>query len=383
MDKRWFLLLGLAGALSCERPRPTTPSVVFDPECDDWGCGGNTPIVNNYPLRALHLGGERNAEGFSLEPELVGRDGARDGVVLDILEGGELVGRDSSGGRILRTRDELLGRSFQLHGPGEDGAMRSWTITIGEMAMVGLFPEPVGDPQYAYTFAYELKITPDATKQKPFLCPEREPWLRGGYGKCPHNKLGKSCPASLGDRERLDWSAEGNYAVLLRGETYDARTASVVPREDAQSWFNIACSGTALSKMKLLGYDPSPDPTSPNTRPTSPAQRQATLKMLTARYCSGRPEKAFTVEGQPLRWQNSGSWFAPLERSPGVGEVEAVWNKDGAVCLNQPRRHADDVEPIDRANVEAVCGTAPPPCAPVPAFGEVPDGAEWITAESR
>lgn len=381
MDKRWFLLLGLAGALSCKPLKTATPSFLIDPECDEWSCGGNTPIVNTYPLRALHLRGERNAQGFSIDPTLVSRDGARDGFVLDILEGGELVGREVGGDRLLRTRDELQGRSFQLRGPGGGGTTRTWTITIGEMARVGLFPKPIGNPLRSYTFAYELKITP-AAAQTPFLCPERKPWLRVGW-KCPENRMGLPCPSTVDDQKVSAWPAASQYAVLLRGETYDPKTAEVTPIADPGSWFNIACSGTALSKMKLLGYDPTPDPANPNTRPTSPAQRQATLKMITARYCSTRPDKAFTQEGQPLLWQNTGGWFAPPERPADVGEVEALWNEHGAVCLNQPRRHAAPVDPISRAKVVEICGTAPPPCAPVPAFDVAPTGGEWITAESK
>src|SRR6185436_5096972 len=82
-------------------------------------------------------------------------------------------------------------------------------------------------------------------------------------------------------------------AVLVIGELYDPRSAEVelrIPRPGR--WLNVACAGGALSKMRLMGLDP--------TRPSSsPDERQATLKMITAKYCG---TTSYTENGVPLFW---------------------------------------------------------------------------------
>jgi len=88
-------------------------------------------------------------------------------------------------------------------------------------------------------------------------------------------------------------------------------------------WFNIGCEGHTLSKLRLTR----------NTIHTAPSWKnvQAAFKMLSGDYCgTGR---AFTVDGQPLVWQDRGGmrfYQTPLE-------LEARWDENGATCLDSPR----------------------------------------------
>jgi hypothetical protein len=112
-------------------------------------------------------------------------------------------------------------------------------------------------------------------------------------------------------------------STLIFGERYDFETKEVIAEQE--SWVNFACRGEALFKMKAMGYVPDE---------TKAIHRQATLKMLTADYCgSGH---SFTEDGTPLIMQNNEGTIGKDAGELG-GEVEALWNEYGALCLTTPR----------------------------------------------
>ena len=94
-------------------------------------------------------------------------------------------------------------------------------------------------------------------------------------------------------------------------------------------WVNIACATTALAKLFLVRHTEASQ-----TQTTTRAERQAMLKMFTADVC-GDEHVSFTVHGQPLYWEDSKgiTRFPPSPR-----RLEAIWNENGAVCLDRPRR---------------------------------------------
>ena len=119
-----------------------------------------------------------------------------------------------------------------------------------------------------------------------------------------------------------------NEAILYAGDRYDARRMTVTATgAAADGWLNIACAGTALAKLYLMRHTEASQEVA-----TTRAERQAMLKMLAADvHGDGR---SFTVAGQPLHWADAKQitrFGAP------TGAVEAVWNENGAVCLNVPR----------------------------------------------
>lgn len=120
-------------------------------------------------------------------------------------------------------------------------------------------------------------------------------------------------------------------AVLLTGERYTYETNDVVATgEAAGGWFTIACSGNALYKMKMAGYEANPRP---GNRTTTSDARQATFKMLTGDYCG--TGNSFTEDGTAVSWVNNGEWSSNGSMAGTV--LEAYWGPDGALCLDLPR----------------------------------------------
>lgn len=169
--------------------------------------------------------------------------------------------------------------------------------------------------------------------------------------------------------EEPGWAGFSTYAVLIQGERYDSTTKTIYDDSDG-GWFQIACTGSGLSKMKRLGYDP--ETPAGSNHATTRDQRQATIKMITADYCG--TGHSFTRDGTPLRWQNAGDWHIPAD----AGDQEAIWSPHGALCLDTTR-----LSPLNYPHllddIMAECGgTLPPPCAWV-GNGGWPAGAEWHT----
>ncbi len=120
-----------------------------------------------------------------------------------------------------------------------------------------------------------------------------------------------------------------NEAILFTGDRYDAARKTVTATgAAARGWVNIACARTALAKLFLVRHTEASQAV-----PTTPAERQAMFKMFTGDYCGdGTP---FTVHGQPLLWADAKA-ITKFAATP--ASFEAIWNENGAVCLDQPRR---------------------------------------------
>lgn len=120
-----------------------------------------------------------------------------------------------------------------------------------------------------------------------------------------------------------------NEAILFAGDRYDAARKTVIATGSAtRGWMNVACATTALAKLFLVRHTDASQEV-----PTTPAERQAMLKMFTADACGDGT--SFTQHGQPLFWSDAKgiTRFPDAPRS-----LEAVWNENGAVCMEHPRR---------------------------------------------
>lgn len=383
------------GCIKCERGACKECKGDVCTACDQWGCGSNTAEIQGKPFGALHLGGQQNSAGFKIEPVL--RKGAREYNLL--VEKGEFIGEDRHG-RIAGK--QLEGGWFTLRSAAPIDGRAQWRVEIETVALVPFFavrPPSNGGQASAtspeYAFAYALRL-PDFKDTRKYVCPETSAWGHETHRGEDEVDL-KDGGLHDGTYQVVPWQRPYFFSVLVRGETYDANKATVALQgEPAKPWFNIACAGTALAKMKLMGYDPE------DTKyPTTPGQRQTTLKMITARYCGSM---SFTHPGQPLVWQNAGKWFRPENHVAlplEVGDVEALWDQNGAICLNEPRRKnvwtRDEViaacepsRPIPRCDdyfparpvagrpLPGVAGSKPPPVRVDPRY-YVPAGKEWVT----
>lgn len=139
-------------------------------------------------------------------------------------------------------------------------------------------------------------------------------------------------------------------AFFFKGDRYDIHTRQVEETGLDDTWFNIACHGTAIAKLHRIRHTLAG---STAARLTSDKDRQAYFKMFTADYCG--TDYQFTVNGQPL---NYGDRRGFLHAAPGT-TFEAVWDERGPICLDTPRMYTFEEILV----IEPGC-QLPPPCTP-------------------
>ncbi|MCG8422556.1 MAG: hypothetical protein MJE77_31965 [Proteobacteria bacterium] len=308
-----------------------------DDGCPEWKCGGNSAQVIGY---AIHLGGEPNEDQFRMvafESRSHGTNPTR--YLLD-RTGKRFVDRKGNVAR-LEVKDSrfVIVDGNGAARPGEELSALSlkrrrgkqYQIVVEEVKTVQSWAHPPDhQPEQIPAYLLASKLL---GKDKNRFCHKAVRWN------------GKSATPSVKQVAALKWHEPSFHAVLLGGEKYDRHNARVTRGEN---WLTIACAGSALAKMKLMGYDPQVSAGHPMY--TTRAQRQATLKMITAKYCETDEPIRFTEDGTPLAWQNAQTWFQPPW--PHITGVEAHWNPRGATCLNEPRH-------VGRKKVVKKCGQIP------------------------
>lgn len=307
--------------------------IISDGGCPDWACGTNTAVINNSIIGELHLDGKGDGGLRIFGFELANGHPLK----LDV-QGGELIGIDS-GGKLYR--GAVLIRSRIILQDLDDGTWHAIVITgVDSISSWTL-------PSFQVPAYHLLAVRLDARHRSV--------------------SVHQLCTDSGADQP------PSPYVVLVKGERYDAVTKTVVASgADAEGWFNLACQDSALAKMKLLGYDPELADTDVTIR-TTPEQRQATLKMITADYCG--TGTSFTVLGEPLLWYNRHQTAMTVNLVPSASS-EAIWTEHGAICLDVPRRADVDQDLGER--IAAECGGPLPPCTSL-----LPDWTahgEWLTA---
>lgn len=284
----WILAGTVALAAGCDEGEPAgagDDDIALRPyACPTWKCGFNSAEVNGRSIRELNLDGAPNSQGMRIVG-FVAPLGLLGNYSLAV-ENDALVARNPSG--------------QTLKGPQLVGA----TILVQAPGLLAL-PVPIS------VLGYQ----------------EIDSWAAGAPKVPTYALLYPDLAALLGLRnvcsgDLLDTLASA--ATVLGGETYDLDDKTV--NAGRSRWLTIACAGSAAAKMRLLGYGP-------QSSATTPAQRQATLKMVTADYCGGGD--SYTQNGTEVHWANASGTVAP---EPGqLGDVEAVWTEDGALCLGAPR----------------------------------------------
>ena len=302
--------LALAPILACDSETDEFRTGYY---CPAWQCGYNTSEVNGKSIQDLNLDGVSNAAGvrivdFTVPLSLIKYD-------LD-TDGDALVARPRSGfGPTLR--------GFSLVGS------IIWIKVDGGPAI------PVTIAGYDEVLSWAAG-TP-AMPAYALIYPDLDELVDRSICK---GTLVNPLQAAV---------------IVLGGERYDNDTKTVIPDQDR--WMTLACAGSAAAKMALLGYGPNGDFGGQGQAATAD-QRQATIKMLTSDLCGDGV--SYTEDGTPLQWDNAGGTVVSEGE---LGELEALWTSDGALCLDTPRL----VDPEDVA-----CQL--PSCA-----GFDLDDAEWIT----
>jgi hypothetical protein len=292
-----------------------------DVELRDWtitcpprSCGINSAEVNGRSIRELNLDGVVNGDGVKITGFLA-TQALLGGYELDVQDD-ELVA--TNGTSVLRG-DDLVGSIILTKQPG----------------LLGLIPYPILIAAHDPVDSWADGADPIATYA--LLYPD----LAGLFTRNVCN----------GDVVDLLTTT----ASVLGGETYNL-TTKTVNATNTSRWFTIACPGSAADKVRMLGYGPQSDFDGTGL-PATVDQRQATLKMITADYCGGGT--SYTQNGTMLQWDNAAG---TVEMEGPLGDIEAVWTKDGAVCLDATR-----IEGITVGCSRPTCGT-----------GALPPG-EWIT----
>lgn len=273
--------------------------------CPVYECGSNSAEINDLPIGELHITpGNNTGQVNSWNARMIdfiAPDGSRDYVIKyedgHLLADGprRLEGPDLIGSQII-VRNEATCEELALHFQEIDRT-ESWT---DEAFLID---------RYLFTFYDERR-----QGHRP-ICTDAD------------EMLGESAWSVLVAEERYKW------------ETKEIHTIG----EDARGWFNIACYGNALYKMKFMGYDPNPSLDNPYS--SLPEDRQATLKMLTADYCG--TGESFTETGTALYWLNAEGWSD--NAVPPNSTFEAYWNGAGALCLDMPRLGLGQRDAIEQA----------------------------------
>lgn len=265
--------------------------------CPVWRCGFNSAEVNGRAIRELNLDGLANAEGVRIVGFVPPALGLLSLQKFELgVEKGALVAR-SAQGTTLRGA-QLIGATILVQSPG---SLLPLPITVLGHQKIDSWAE--GAPQVS---TYAL-VYPDLNA------------LIGVRNVC------------TGDLLDVLTSA----VTVIGGETYDLETKTI--QADKPRWLTLACAGSAAAKLQLMNYGPQSDFDGAG-HPASLAQRQATLRMITADYCG--TGHSYTQNGTPLHWENAAGTVVSAGE---LGAMEAVWSAGGALCLEAQRLASAEV----------------------------------------
>jgi hypothetical protein len=290
--------------------------------CDEWGCGSNSAwLGENITFHELDANGSENDHHLAFVTSEF-RDASWNTMSLMVYRD-RLEGTHSDGSPVVDAG--LVNASMLLKRDLGGGAFAYYRLRIAGMsttyfwdAQPSMSPGPVPPPSVPYyNFRYsqvaEPSDPPDVKNEAPLCSPASDAW----------------------------GSVSGN-ALIFRGDRYDAALKREWETGVKDTWFNVACAGTAIAKLHFLHhtlageYDPLTG--SDNDRYTTPDQRQTMLKLITADYCG--TGYSYTQNGTPLRyyWATAAHrWHSPYPPDGGPDYWEAIWNPGGAICLSKPR----------------------------------------------
>lgn len=281
--------------------------------CNTFTCGGNSAIVNAFPVNGWRSG-VCSPEGIQVVKNSL--DGGCAGQSLDI-QGGKLVGIKDDGS-VGCSEAALKGVTFEIG--SYKGTER---IKIADV-LVDWTP-----PKGMKRTAYQME------------------WFEGSnkYGLCA--KDGQKLRKKLGLEPMYDTDdlpgPEAQLVIPIVSEIYDEEGFVA----DGDPWNHLACVDDALAKRSLYQLEDA-----------DAKKNRAALRMLTADYCGGT---AWTVRGEWIEWG-----YTNDEK-----KVEAQWDDKGATCLTAPRLLRDDndqvVEPSRKTEhlLKRLCKKSPSHCAKV------------------
>lgn len=322
-------LAAVAGAAGACTPKPDLSSPCYDPALDpgpaprraippgprfeeepcqgNGSCGGNSPVIDGIYFERLHrLGTFPNAEGVQIlgvkspggvpmQLELVNKVGQH------AEDGDRLRGLDLAGQAVIAEHNQLEGTQIKVSVKGAQ-----YMIFIRKVHWTDGVPFWVGDKRLieTYEFRYSLIAGDGTTHADLPLC-------------------------SGADKGLIS-------AIVFGGDLYDPVTMNITTGPPTYGWLNIACAESAIYKMHRIGYTEAAQPGITTSHP----QRQAMLFAWTADVCGDGA--SFTEQGEQITLREKVFEFNVWPYNDDPISYEAIWNGQGAVCLNVPRRYEDN-----------------------------------------
>jgi hypothetical protein len=314
--------------------------------CKPWGCGDNSPVLDNHGFHELHRAGKArpNPDGLYID---VFRKGAAK-YQIDLV-GTNLVGRNAGGAVVL-----------------QNGALTNAIIEVRSI--------------HDASFWYDLEIKQVSAAgaaywQGPAMPLETYRIEYGGHGMGRETPLCDNPVTSTVGQQGV--MANAYDVVLFSGDRYDARSKQVVATGPATlGWINVGCAGGSLAKLLLNRHAPVAHvPGFETTR----ERRQAMLKMFAADYCGNGT--SFTHAGEPLAWRDAAGWVPAFPLA--TVNQESWWTADGARCIEVPRLDVSGepyVGDFAKDLRHACGGSAPPLCSSLLEWPAQFGAADFITA---
>lgn len=450
-QRKRTILCGIAVGAACVLADVSIAQAGF---CMVWGCGGNSATVGDgivfdelnvkgkarHPLKNVRILWAEASTSLGWRPvRLLIKGHDLSAIDLDtpttVYRGHDLLdmtfGIGHPDGRKYEVKIvKVCDPKDQLPLPGDNAAMKEGSLSKayaapeakGKPQTTHLGEHPPLDPAACYQLDfwvkpydrvpyYELKVKKTAMRNPATKAAKQEDADARAeaernhtkYKEVPDRKLEADFKEQLCDGAPLKsdvlWEGRTHAGIFYEGDHFNPDTKRVEPTVQTEGWFNLACAGAVPAKMHLLRHTRAG---SDSGHHTTPPQRTAVLKMLTADYCGNG--KAYTADGTPLRYKDARDWytFADDPFDPGnpstYRKIEAVWGPDGALCLNDPRRTPTSVTPttctppaVTRAEIDADCTghsyASNPPWAPGgagPSVARIPPctadwAAGWMT----
>ncbi len=285
------------------------------------GCGGNSPVMDGVYFWRLHvatLPGLPSPEGVQITS--VQKNGTP--MRLEVVNGDELFAVHPVTGAVIAQGTSLPGTRIDVSVNGQP-----YEIFIEWAAPSESFWVGSGLPIWRYRFKYRPLFGAGHRKYKP-LCSEGD-----------------------NDPTQLD-------ALVFAGDLYDPDTKAITIGPATAGWMNIACAGSAIYKMHTVGHTSAAE--ARLGIPTTLDQRRAMLNAWTSNVCG--TGEAFTHQGEPITLRESLNIFDMPPYNAVPQSREAIWDENGAVCLNVHRLDEDDLEIYDKIAAACPGGVLPPPC---------------------
>ncbi len=294
-----YTMVALTLLCSCVQLDPDEAEVHqhLTPNCDDWGCGMNSPQIDQYGFHELALDGSKNAEGSAIKSFRLANN---PDVKLDV-EYGRVTATDIHGH--VYEGSSLIDSVLTLtHGSQEVYYLRF--VNVSETKMWTADAKVI--PSYEIHWSANGKVWTNMCK------------LAGNID--PNDALGMDTFKTL----------------IFEGERISSKDKKIGANLDP-GWINFGCAGSTLAKLFLVGRTEAARKYGVET--TIP-ERQAALKMFSADYCGGGTP--FTVAGQRLQWMDA---QGTLKYDPSLQvALEARWDASGATCLDKPRLIANPTQ---------------------------------------